>query len=384
MASKIKKAIKPIFWLNGNHYDKQKMWNRILNQIGTAKIKIFDSDLMTASEMVSHFSSQDMFSSDPQVYKIKGVPVDYEILNESLGLFRDDCILVVDSRVGYYNSAGNRFSSIANSNFYKQFKQYGKVLEYPTEYTNNNDLTKWCKSVLSDLGANIDDDALSLLIKYKGNNLDILYSELNKLSHVCLKEPISFTMIEQSCVPDDPGTVWLIIDELSRQRYNQSIEKTIQWLEHCGDTVSARYGEVHMFLSALAQFYLFILLCKDINDDLGFKKDEIISKISNFKKLNESGISPLFSSQYCGFQLSKMETLNLMQLSKSNIYFSYIAVVMTIINCRKNSNCSSYHELALTTLIAFLCRKVTLKHFIDMVNLKKQKGAYTWQKLSNL
>lgn len=102
--------------------------------------------------------------------------------------------------------------------FWKNLVKISEIKEF-----NSNDETDTKRIINSKFYWKIDNEALDLLIKYKSNNLQKIFLELEKL--FIIKDFIEKTDIEENIVPELEESIFQVIDLLLNKQKIESISK---------------------------------------------------------------------------------------------------------------------------------------------------------------
>jgi hypothetical protein len=375
-SNKKKSTAKPMFWLSGNSYDRDKAWKKILATVGDAEVVVVDPNFCSAEEMVIEASSREIFSKKPKIVKIKGLPPDYTLLAEALGCVDDNNILVIDGPFGYYDGRG-RFISAASSKLYKQIKERGHLADFPTEPRYASDVKKWCQAFVRENQGTIEAAALDTLIEYKGHNLDVLSSELRKLLEYTNGE-IDRQHVADYCVCDGTPDPWKYLDALDAGRTDDAIDLLALYLRAAGSLAGhSFYGDIQGLLWALSQHYLFLTIFRDTIGDKpvsGPALESVKKRALSFVRKNSESTSAAFTPQYVGMQLSKQDILDKARFPRSRVYAMNEAVGATNVVCRTRSRDEGFLTLSMNALTLFLCNTIDLRELMRIIGYENSKG----------
>lgn len=364
------KSIKPIFWITGNYYDSRKAWKNILSKLGNCNIEniecgSFSGDgLRTAQgyDIALLLRSRDLFDDRPRIIRMRGLPPDYSVITEHLGCVNDNNILVVDSPVGYFQN--KRFVSAATSNFYKTISSNGKVFSYEMDAKNDSMARDWVKSVLSDSGKEIKDDALHLLVEMRGRHYDSLLVEINRLIAYQKNKTICINDVETCCVSVITKTTWDLIDSLDENRFEDSFCHLQKFHNFAGlETGKSFRGEVELLLHALHYHYLLLLFAKDKCCD--YLNYDVLSKaVSEYKtKVNDDGTrSASFTSGALMMATRSNSFKKALGWKKSKIYSIYCSIISLIKKNRFHYN-EEFCKISLDSLCMYICGILDEKSF---------------------
>lgn len=261
------KPEKPIYWIWGNYYDARIKWESIkseykdyvLNDIECGYEPKNSSKSMSIASVILSLKSRDLFDSKPRLFRIYGCPPDISILYEYMHLVNEDNVVVIYAPFGYSVPAGqgSRFCTSKTTNLYKQIKSWNHIFDYPIEANSNNEAIKWTIKVLGDLNLEIDRDVAEVLVEFKGKNLDILYSEIEKLFNLC-KKKVVLEDIKKYCISEFNRTVWDLISSLSNMDYDLSMSHLCYFYSYMESQNKGQFiGEINKLLGALEHNYTF-------------------------------------------------------------------------------------------------------------------------------
>lgn len=112
----------------------------------------------------------------------------------------------------------NYFSPDKRKKFWKNLVKLAELKEFNT--SDENDIKK---IINSKFPWKIDSNALDLLIKYKSNNLEKIFSEIEKF--LITKEIITKKDIEENTIPELEESIFQIVDLLLNKQKIESIQK---------------------------------------------------------------------------------------------------------------------------------------------------------------
>lgn len=379
-----KKEVRPLFWVTGNYYDCKQLWSDLCSKVGDPNIEILNCGYATsgsnrdatAADVIMLLKNHDMFDNRTRIIKMKGLPENYHLIIDYLGLVNDSNILFIDGPIGLRSKPpSDRFISAATSKFYKTFEGEGKVIKFPTDGKTEREASEWVHNVLKDHKRDIEDDALSMLVQYKGYNYDILYTEIVKLLDYQTSKKIKVEDIKACSIPSFLSTIWELIDSLDAQDYDESIKYMQQFHENAGTEVGSSYHDhVLQFLGALYQHYLFVLILKDkCGSTISYQSAKNAMKFKKREKKDNKYIweKDLFTEQFINMNLSKKGVQQAFKWNKKKIYDIFRSMGECRLLCRTKGN-ETLTKFYLDCLIMHICECVP-GLYRDLV-LGHQKG----------
>lgn len=372
MAKKKTVEKRPAYWIAGNYYDSQRAWKKVLASAGDdVNVESLDCSFDTentprelracrANEIIQTLKHDDLFDDRPRIIRLLGCPPDYTILHDYLYLVDDRNILVICGPTGYWSAAGVglRFNHAKASKLYKTLNSWGTVVEF-AEDLKKSDACKWIRSVASDLGLTMDQDAALHLVDLKGGKLDLLYSELTKLIDYAPKsKKIDAELVKECCVPLFTKTVWELIDSLDSKDYDDVVEHITSFFDVAGIEVGASfYGDTLKLLGALHQHFYFLLLVKSrCGNQLSFQG--AVDAVKDFKK--KDGTTDLFSYGFVRMNYNKTGVQESLRWSIGKLHAIMLDLYRCEFSCRFNSQNRDHIRRSIMSFAMFVCDKISL------------------------
>ena len=370
-----KAKAKPMFWITGNYYECQNIWKSICERAGDPNVEILDcgyavsnasmgSKPATASDVIMLLKNADIFDDRPRIIKMKGLPEKYSLITDYLHLVNDKNILVIDGPIGLRDKRSmKRLVSVAASKFYKTFKKEGQVFQFETEPRKDSDAVAWLISVAEDYKKNFEKDAAQLLVRYRGRNYDILYSELLKLCDYQSGRKITKEDVNACCISEFLATTWELLDSLDRLDYDSAICHMQKFHENAGSDVGATYrSDAEMLLGAMFKHYFLLVAAKDA---CGGKVtyQGVKQAIEGLKrKYKDKWDKDWFEENYLRANINKITFNHAMQWSKKKVYQVYRDVSECRFLCRTRGALVSDLKLYLDGLVMSICGKLPCEY----------------------
>lgn len=141
---------------------------------------------------------------------LPGKPKDKKEIEEFLEEMID---LIPEENIVLFNSV----NPDKRSKLYKKIKKIWEIKEFPIK--DENDVLNLVKSKYK----NISPQAIKLITKYKAQNLDKIFMELEKLS--INYDFIDVTQIEENIIPELEESIFQFIDDLLNLRLTEALKK---------------------------------------------------------------------------------------------------------------------------------------------------------------
>jgi hypothetical protein len=270
---KAKGITRRVFWLvgppsGGNYYNCRKVWNEIVagvrKEVGEPNIQSIDCshNSATAGDVMRLLRSTDVFDERPRIIRMFGLPPDYKAMVDYLKYVNNKNVLVIEAPLGYYSA--NKFIPASASTFYKTIKSEGKVLKYDARAKSLKDAVQWSIGLASDYGRKMSNGVASFLVEVKGLNYDSLYSELTRLFDYKPEGDITVDDIKDCCIPVFEKSIWELIDQLNRQRFDDAYCHLQEFLEDASSgTMSEFRGIAEQTIGALRHNFELLLYAKE-------------------------------------------------------------------------------------------------------------------------
>lgn len=345
----------PIFWISGNYYNSHKKWQEICKLINNPIIEIIDPDTQSISDIIKIIKQKSMFDDSPRIIKFQSVPKEYDTLLPYLSLARNDNVFVFCCPLGYYSN--RRFNSIKTTNFYKYIVNIKdppssqRIFHYPEELSYS-ECIEWVKKIFIEHKKKTDDAELSLLIGYKGRNLDILYSEIIKICDYSQDKKITNQDIEDCCLNTSVKTTWDLLDSLWEGNYEDSIINLQKFYNDPNLATTIR-GEIQNLLGAMVYTLNFVLFLKA---KCGTIVDVTTAQdaLKELTKKDGDGRKQLYNYYYIKENLSKKGVKNLLQWDNRRMYGVVDKVMQFRQKSRENSDLE-WVKLGLVDLAIEIC-----------------------------
>lgn len=391
-------AIKPMYWLTGNYYDCRKKWDEICSLVGDANVEIIECDYSSqasktitnrtaqASDIILALKNRDMFDARPRILKVKGIPVDYQLMTDYLKLAGPKNLLVIDGPIGYRKPPAKKLYTAKTSKFFKAFKKLGEVCEFVTDTRNAMDAAKWVSNVAQEHGRAITMDAAKRLVEFKGRNCDALYAELLKLFDFQGSKKVTIEAVDECIVPLFQRQVWDLLDSLYARDIRASLAHLQDFYVTAGlETGTSFRGDVERLIAALLKSFRFIQVIKDVSGEYldyskitaacrGFNKKtgrKVEGKGEYAGRMVDEYDGEYFETNFIRVNLNKPSTKLVVKWPLPMVYGSTMAIQSTQLALRCHRNVSEYNRGGIKELIdslaILICGKINIHQFMSKV-----------------
>ena len=305
---------KPVFWLYGNRHDCNKAWEGICAKV---KEKTQSSELnietiycgfnpqealpehrwATVNDVVYILRHKDMFDKRPRVLKVFGLPENFSDLVNFFNIVNSRNVLVFWGPFGYIKPGSKRWVTAKTTKLYKTIKSQGKVFEYPIEVTAAQ-AGRRVVEIVELFGKKIEPEAVRLLVKSQGKNLDVLFNAVEKASIYEKSKKITAQTIGECCAVNFDDNVWQFIEDLDYRKADAALSYLQQFYEQPSGVGETFYGRVSRFFGALLQHFQMLMLLKDSCGNT-IDPRAVDKRCDIFKKMTPSALRDMKFMECC-------------------------------------------------------------------------------------
>jgi len=218
------------FVYHGDSYIIEEKVNELKSQIGnddssSTNINIFNANEIKPTNLLNTCYSIPFLSSKRLVV-INGLLSIFESPKSALGKFNAtkpitangkklDWDSIVEELPKFPDTTLLVFSDIqlsSNNKMLNKIRPYVDINYFPQPTGNN--LTSWIKKSATSKNCQLEDTAITELVRYTGNNLRKIDSELEKLSLYCTTKTITLLDIEKLVIPISNPNLFSSIDAI--------------------------------------------------------------------------------------------------------------------------------------------------------------------------
>jgi len=212
-----------IVLIYGNQHSVDDSIKKIKDQVKSDEVVKIDGDSIGLESLSVSLCCEDLFSRRKLIL-IKDIPK--EDAKKLIELFQR---IPENNFVVFYS-----YSSLkAKKTLCDYFSKYAKLIEYEMEISN---MDKMISQIAKSNGKKINDDALSILTEYLGNNFGIVKIEIEKLcNYVGEKNEIYIDDVKEICCLSKDFMIWDLLGYIGERNITKSVESLSAAVENgCG------------------------------------------------------------------------------------------------------------------------------------------------------